>query len=84
MSPACGTCPLGTFMASISTCKLFVENRLFLHLQAVDNDTKAIIVQDNSVATQWYKIYSSNPSEHMSVQGWGKFISFAQAIHSKF
>ena len=28
---------------SVSPCKLFVGNRLFLHLQAVDNDTKAII-----------------------------------------
>ena len=37
---ACGTCLLGTFMASISACKLLVENRLFLYLQAVDNDTR--------------------------------------------
>ena len=42
--PHVGHGRLALFMASISACKLFVENRLFLHLQAVDNDTKAIIV----------------------------------------
>ena len=31
-------------MASISTCKLFVEKCLFLHLQVLDNDTTATIV----------------------------------------
>ena len=54
-------------MASISTCKLFVEKRLFLYLQALDNDTKVIIMSDNSVATQRYKIHSSSNSEHMSI-----------------
>ena len=67
MEYPCGTCPLSTFMASISACKLLIENRLFLHSQALGNDTRAIIVQDNSVATQQYKIHSSNNSEHTSI-----------------
>ena len=32
------------------------------------NNTKVIIVKDNSVATQRYKIYSSNLSEHTSIR----------------